>query len=47
MDFCRKSIVGRGDIKDKGLKMGMHLNDVKSSKKAFLRWGRETWGQIV
>ena len=36
MDFCRKSIVGSGDIKDKGLKMGMHLNDVKSSKKTFL-----------
>jgi len=36
VDFCRKSIVGSGDIKDKGLNMGMHLNDVKSSKKTFL-----------
>ena len=36
MDICRKSIVGSGDIKDKGLKMQMHLNDMKSSKKAFL-----------
>ena len=36
MDICRKSIVGSGDIKDKGPKVRMHLNDVKSSKKAFL-----------